>query len=113
MAPVKGKATLDGAPLTAGHVALHPQTIDPNVKVPLSAGQIDGSGNYEIFTGGKSGAPLGKYKIVVTPSMVPPPSGGAPPAGPPQKYMTDTQTPLSYEVVASPKDGQYDLQLSK
>lgn len=110
---VKGKATLGGAPLTAGHVALHPQTVDPNIKVPLSAGQIDGSGNYEIFTGGKPGAPLGKYKVVVTPSMVPMQGGGTPPEAPPQKYMSDTETPLSIEVVPSPSEGQYDLKLSK
>ena len=111
LAPVKGKVTLDGAPLTAGHVALHPEKGDPAVKAPLSAGTIDGSGNYEIFTGGKAGAPLTKYKVVVTPSMVPT-QGAAPPAID-QKYMTDKQTPLSYEVVASPTDGQYDLKLIK
>ena len=111
LSPVKGKVTLDGAPLTAGQVGLHPEKIDPAVKVPPSGGQIDANGNYEVFTGGKSGAPLGKYKVVVTPLMVPM-QGAAPPAiG--QKYMTDTQTPLSYEVVATPTDGQYDLKLAK
>jgi hypothetical protein len=112
LAPVKGKVTLDGAPLTAGHVALHPEKPDASSKVPLSAGVVDSSGNYEIFTGGKPGAPLMKYKVVVAPSMVPVQGGGGPPSVPP-KYMSEAGTPLSVEVVQTPKDGQYDLQLSK
>ena len=112
MAPVKGKATIDGAPLTAGQVALHPEAADPSVKVPLSAGTIDGNGNYEIFTGGKAGAPLGKYKVVVTPSMVPM-QGGTPPVQVNQKFRVPTDSPLSIEVVETPKEGQYDLQTTK
>jgi len=113
MAPVKGKATLDGAPLTAGHVVLHPEKVDPSAKVPPSAGTIDSSGNFEIFTGGKPGAPLGKYKVIVTPSMVPA-QGGTPAAAKiDQKYMVPNQTPLSIDVVDSPKEGQYDLKLGK
>jgi hypothetical protein len=108
MVPVKGKATLEGTPLTSGHVALHPQVVDPAVKVPLSAGTIDGSGNYEIFTGGKAGAPKGKYKVVVTPSMVPAQGGGGPPKLN-QKYMNDKDSPLEIEVVDGAK--QYDLDL--
>jgi hypothetical protein len=94
-------------------VALHPEKVDPGVQVPLSAGTIDGSGNYEIFTGGKTGAPLGKYKVVVTPSMVPMQGGGAPAAKIDQKYMVPNQTPLSIDVVQGAKEGQYDLKLGK
>ena len=112
MAPVKGKATIDGAPLTAGHVALHPEVVDPAVKVPPSNGQIDSNGNYEIFTDGKAGAPLGKYKVVVTPSMVPM-QGGTPPVQVNQRFRVPTDSPLSIEVVETPKEGQYDLQTTK
>jgi hypothetical protein len=113
MAPVKGKVVIDGAPLTTGQVALHPQTVDPAVKVPLSAGTIDGSGNFEIFTGGKAGAPLGKYKVVVTPSMVPMQGGGAPPVQVNQKFRLPADTTLSFEVTQAAKEGQYDLQVTK
>jgi hypothetical protein len=109
MLPVKGKATLDGAPLTSGQVSLYPETIDPAVKIPPSSGSIDSNGNFEIFTGGKSGAPAGKYKVGVTPLMVPTQGGGAPPSLP-QKYMNDKDTPLKIEVV---EGGKYDLVLEK
>jgi hypothetical protein len=113
LAPVKGKATIDGAPLTAGQVSLQAEAADPAAKIPPSSGTIDGNGNYEIFTGGKPGAPLGKYKVVVTPSMVPMQDGGTPSAQPNLKFRMSADTPLRIEVVESPKEGQYDLVTTK
>jgi hypothetical protein len=113
LAPVKGKAMIDGAPLTSGQVSLQAESADPAAKLPPSSGTIDGNGNYEIFTGGKPGAPLGKYKVVVTPSMVPMQGGGTPPAQPNLKFRMATDTPLRIEVVESPKEGQYDLATTK
>jgi hypothetical protein len=111
MGPVKGLVTIDGAPLPTGNVVLHPETPNPDVKA-MSAGQIKSDGSYEIFTGGKSGAPLGKYKVAVTPATVPGASGtAAPPLN--MKYANPGATPLTYEVVANGEVGRYDLKLSK
>jgi len=109
LAPVKGQATLDGTALTAGNVSLHPETIDTSTKTPPSSGQINSSGAYEIFTGGKPGAPLGKYKVVVTPAMVP----GQPPAAYDKKFMDEKATPLRLDVTANAAAGSYDLKLTK
>lgn len=98
--------------MTSGQVSLLPTKLDAAVKVPPSSGTVDSSGNYEIFTGGKPGAPLNSYKVVVTPSMVPMQGGGGP-AAINQKFMNDKDTPLQFEVVESPKEGQYDLQVTK
>src|SRR5438045_3467653 len=85
MAPVSGKVTMDSKPVTSGNVSLLPQSTDN--KAGLSAGQIGEDGSYTIFTAGKEGAPLGKYKVTVTPSMVPQSgAGGMPKATFNQKY---------------------------
>lgn len=118
---VAGKVTVDGKPLTAGMVSLIPDVgIDPPkvkskaVRAGSSSGQIDSDGTYKIYTGGKAGAPLGKYKVTVSPSMVPPPDAKtAPPASFNSKYSNAVETPLRIEVVANPKEGQYDLKLKK
>ena len=114
LAPVKGTVSVDGQPLTSGNVVLNPETVEPGATGTFSAGQVDANGNYEIFTGGKAGAPLKKYKVVVTPSTVPmdPAKAGANVAVNP-KYRNQSQTPLGFEVIATPAAGRYDLKLSK
>jgi hypothetical protein len=78
MAPVSGKVTVDGKPLTACQVVLVPDIGIPSVEnrkgdtTPgLSTGTIDSNGEYTIATAGTDGAPLGRYKVTVMPSMVP------------------------------------------
>ena len=113
LAPVKGKVTVDGKALTAGNVTLHPINLDKAAKAN-SAGQIDASGNFEIFTGGKPGAPLNKYKIQVTPAMVPAEGGKGGMSSPfDSKYRDEKKTTLEFEVVDSPSEGRYDLKLTK
>jgi hypothetical protein len=111
MAPVQGKITINGTPMTAGNVVF--QRADgtgDGAEGLLSAGQIDSSGNYTINTGGKSGAPLGKYKVAVTPSMVPTEGGAAAPAYD-TKYKTHGSSPLEVDVIESPEPGRYDFDL--
>lgn len=113
LGPVKGHVTLAGKPLTSGNVVLHPVTA-PVGKVLLTSGQIDADGNYEIFTGGKAGAPLGKYKVIVTPAMMPAEQGkGGMNTAFDKKYLDRTKTPFEFDVVANPEDGRYDLKLKK
>jgi len=66
--PVSGKVMLDGQPLAGGQVSYVPFDKDQATS-GMSAGQIDPSGGYVIYTGGKEGAPPGRYKVTVTPSM--------------------------------------------
>ena len=80
--------------------------------MPPSSGKIDSEGNYEVFTGGKPGAPLGKYKIKVSPDMTSATEKkGEPPYN--MKYFDHTKSGLSYEVIENAPAGRYDLKLSK
>jgi hypothetical protein len=123
MTPVSGKVTINGQSLTGGQVSLIPDIPHPNEEgakpsetqtAGLSAGQIGSDGTYKIFTAGKEGAPLGKYKVTVTPSMIP--SGDAktaPASGFNPKYSDARNTPLRIEVVANSEPSKYDLKLTK
>jgi hypothetical protein len=111
LAPVSGKVTVGDKPVTSGQVSL--VAVDANTSTDLSAGTIDANGEYKIFTGGSAGAPLGKYRITVTPNMVP--TAGDTKATPmpfDRKYGDAKATPLSFEVVTNPASGAYDLKLT-
>jgi hypothetical protein len=111
MAPVAGKVMLDNQPLGAGQVTLMPEA---QTKVGLSAGTIDADGSFKIFTAGKEGAPLGKYKVMVSPSMVPTgdtTKGGMAKPTFAAKYFDVRQTPLKIEVTEN--HGPYDLKVTK
>lgn len=109
--PVSGKVTLNGQPVASGQVSLLPLEEKPGAE--LSAGQIDSSGEYKIYTAGKEGAPLGQYKVTVTPSMMPMGGTKAPPRPFPAKYSDTKDTPLRIEVVSSPAPGAYDLKMTR
>jgi hypothetical protein len=119
LTPVSGKVTVDGQPLTSGQVTFVPDVARPtedrqdNVQTAgLSTGKIGSDGSYTIITNGKSGAPLGKYKVTVTPSMVPAPDAkGLPPTSFDRKKYSEEG--LKIEVVANPEPGRYDLKLTK
>jgi hypothetical protein len=112
LVPVSGKVTLGNQPVSGGQVTLIP---DKEGATPgLITGNIDSSGNYKILTNGKDGAPLGKYKVTVTPSMMPSmdPKKG-PPRPFPEIYGDPRKTTLSIEVVENPAPGAYDLKMQK
>lgn len=115
--PVSGKVTVDGQPLTVGQV-----TFTPDIAIPTddakkegpgvgpSSGTINSDGTYKLFTGGKEGAPAGKYRVTVTPSMVPAADAKAPPPlGFNRMYSDNRNSPLKVEVPTGP----YDLKLTK
>jgi len=124
--PVSGKATLKNAPLTAGMVTFVPDDAKGNKTKSNPSGKIGSDGTYTLTTEGKSGAPLGWYKVTVitdTPGMggpmtvdptpgKPAPLGGTS-AGPPidPKYKDSAKTPLTIEVVAAPAAGAYDVKI--
>jgi hypothetical protein len=113
LTPVAGKVTLNGQPVTAGQVSLF-SLAEGGKPAGLLVGKIDSSGGYKILTDNRDGAPLGKYRVTVTPSMVPAADGQKGPTNAiPQKYMDTQKSPLSIEVVEKPEAGRYDLKLSK
>jgi hypothetical protein len=118
MSPVSGKVTVDGQPVTSGQVTFIPDVVAKeasSTQTPgLSTGQIGSDGSYKISTAGKNGAPLGQYKVTVTPSMVPAADAKGPPSTPfNPKYADVGKSDLRIEVVANPPAGAYDLKLTK
>jgi hypothetical protein len=105
---LRGKAMVDGKPLTIGVIKLVPDKGNELKNIP--SGTIDGEGNYEIFFAEREGAPLGRYKVCVRfdkKEM----NGTPPPVH--MKYTDPTQTPISIEIVANPQPGAYDVNFSE
>jgi len=119
---VEGKATVNGAPLPGGMVTFNP--VDTKGKSAIGA---VADGVYKLTTDGKSGAPVGKYKVSYS---SPAPAGFAtgdpsslgsapPPAARPRenlvapKYEGIGTTDMIIEVVASPSPGTYDLKFTR
>jgi hypothetical protein len=119
LVPVSGKVTVGGQPVTSGQVSFVPVTEGEGVNAkaaPGSApasGQIEASGEYKLFTNGKEGAAPGKYKVTVTPSMMPTGGTKAPTAPFNAKFSDIKQTPLTKEVASGAAAGAYDLNLTK
>ncbi len=111
LTPVKGKVLVGEELLSGGNVTFVPTTIDEKSKVPASTGALDANGNYELVTGGQKGAPAGKYKVVVSPNMMPTAGSKGMPTMPfNAKYRDQKTTPLEIEV---PNSNGYDLKLTK
>jgi hypothetical protein len=105
---VKGKATVDGKPLTKGVIVFAPDK--DNALKTISKGEVDENGNYHLATAQKEGIPLGSYKVYVVFNVKN--MNGAPiPVH--AKYMDTEHTPLSVEVVENPQPGAYDLKFSE
>lgn len=111
LTPVKGKVTVDGAQLIAGQVTLVADP-PPATPLPTPAGKIGPDGSYQIFTGGKAGAPLGKFKVRVT-TLTMSPEPGKEPIAFDKKYSDPEASGLTFDVIASPESGRYDLKLTK
>jgi hypothetical protein len=110
--PVSGKVTVDGHPVTDGQVSFIP--FDKEQKAGgMCTGKIDVSGGYVLYTDGKDGAPPGRYKVTVTPSMVPTGGNKMPTMPFNIKYSEVAKTDLIVIVSATASPGSYDLKLSK
>jgi hypothetical protein len=104
--PVQGKVTLGGQPLAGGVVELIPLEGGPNL--PRPEGRIDAQGGYSLTTAGKGGAPVGRYRVVVTTS------------GEDKKqesqfnsvYSHPENSPLILPVTEAAAPGAYDLRLT-
>jgi len=113
-ASVKGKVLLDGKPLTKGSVRFVPDKAKGNTAGVEPTGVIGDTGEYELITNGKSGAPLGSYTVCVVSGEIPD-SGNptaVPKGGPAPRFAQPETSKLSVDVVASPAAGAYDLKVS-
>ncbi len=113
LAPVSGKVTVDGNPVTSGNVSLIPIDKSTESGGGFSAGEIDSSGGYVIHTAGKKGAPIGRYKATISASMIPTGDNKMPVTPFNMKYTNQSKTPLIVNVEANPAAGAYDLKLTK
>ena len=111
--PVKGRVTVDNAPVNQGNVTFYPDRSKGKGTLHQPMGILDAAGDYELFVpGGKKGAPPGWYKVVVYAVDDPQP-------GKPNKYLvnksyTDVDTTtLRIEVSANPEPGRYDFKLTR
>jgi hypothetical protein len=110
--PVSGKVTADGQPVSGGNVSF--LAFDKEQKTgAMIAGQIDSTGGYVLFTGGKEGAPPGRYKVTVSPSMMPTGDNKMPTMPFNTKFSDALKTPLVVTVSANAPPGTYDLKLTK
>jgi len=110
--PVSGTVTVGDKPASKGSVAFHPQQKDAGY---IPAGEIDEQGKYTLNTRGKTGAPPGTYKVVVSIQV---PSDPKDPYSLPKSqvdaiYTKAETTPLTVTVKESPAPGDYDLKLKK
>jgi hypothetical protein len=115
--PVTGQVTVGGQPLKSGTVTYHPDKEAGNTQPysDLPHGTVDENGKYTLATGGKPGAPAGKYKVTVASTV---PSNPKDPYSLP-KHLTDkanaevSTTSLTKEVKADAPAGHYDIPLTK
>jgi len=121
--PVSGHITLNGQPFIHETTAVlfKPDKSKGNNSALEPVGKADDDGIYSVTTNGRSGAPPGWYKVVVTAhdgkwfASTEKGHDRRPAVGSllPQKYGLASTTDLAVEVVADPVPGAYDLKLSK
>jgi hypothetical protein len=121
LAPVSGQITFNGTPAPAGQITFYP--VDGKRS---SSSAIDSNGNYKLTCYEPAdGALIGRHKVVVDATEVPPPApdfeaadGGAaiPPYKPPRRilppeYYSQATTPLEAEV--KDEDNVIDFAITK
>jgi hypothetical protein len=122
LVPVRGTVTLGGKPWSIGEVGFFPDAAKGNTIGKAAVGVIGVDGSYQLFTGGKAGAPPGWYKAVVWATKDPAAKGN--PFGPDGKrrkiewlidprYTDAETTPFTVEVVENPPPGHYELRVTK
>jgi len=124
LVPMEGKATVNGQSLPEGIITLF-QAEGKSLKSGNPTGSVGQDGSFKLMTGGKPGAPVGKFKVVLSPA--PPAStatGGAlvgdvakSSKGPEKhvnpKYESLERTDLIVDVVSPPPAGGYELKFTK
>lgn len=113
LVPVAGLVTVSGKAVPNGTLTFYPDAAKGNTTQHQPTGTLDAAGKFEVFvTGGRKGAPVGWYRVVVYAVDDPQP-------GKPNKYWVNQKytdrgtTPLLIEVIANPEPGRYDLKLDR
>ena len=114
--PVSGKVTVQKKPLTTGVVMFFPDASKGNTSKEGPIGTIGPDGSYKLTTGGRDGAPLGWYKVTVSPQPLPTAETAAQKTPPKvqavnSKYFMPTSSGILIEVTDPPKPGAYDIDL--
>jgi len=109
--PVRGTVTVAGKQLKSGSIAFWPDADKGNSSKFEAGSPIDENGNYELFTHGKVGAPLGAYKVTVSAQEPSDPKNpySRPKFLVPDAYRTKESTPLRIEVVNNPTPQAYEI----
>ena len=115
--PVTGKVVYQKKPMTTGTVTFTPDATKGNQSKEGAIGLIKEDGTYTLNTAGRDGAPLGWYKVTVSPMAPPgpdsPPAGTAPPKAArfDKKYEKAETSGISIEVKETAPPGAYDIEL--
>jgi hypothetical protein len=110
--PVSGTLSVSGKPLPFGVVTFQPDATKGNATRFSPLGTVR-DGKFELQTNGKSGAPVGWYRVTIAteiPGVSPPPGVTLPPI--PQAARNPETTPLKAEVTEKAAPGAYDLKLN-
>jgi len=113
--PVVGRVTLNGQPLTLGHVRFVADDKKGTTCRFEPGGEIDADGNFKMYTHKQEGVPPGWYKVAIT---------SVEPIDPHdvyaarkwfinQKYASEQTSELELEVVENPQPGAYDIDLKE
>lgn len=110
--PVSGAVKVDDKPVTGGTLAFAPDAGKGNTSLHTAAAEIDGSGNYTLFTAGKSGAVPGWYRVSVTEKEEVDSTKPEVKSKLNKKYSNSEKSGLSVQVVENAAAGAYDLKLT-
>ena len=111
-APVEGKVTMGGKPLTTGTAIFYPDAAWGNDSKEEPRGDIDGGGAYQVFTGARKGAAPGWYKVAVTAAdQIDPNNPYFTKWLVPERYIDPRTSKLEFEVGANPTPGAFDIEL--
>ena len=115
LAPVAGKVSVNGAPLTTGGVTFQPDAEKGNHTQHIPVGTLDTEGRYELMSATKKGAPLGWYKVAVSAQEpIDPKNPYALPKHLVNPKFSDAGTSgLTVEVVANAAPGAYEFEVVK
>jgi hypothetical protein len=113
LVPAKGKVLVGQVAPAGALVTFHPDDANGDAAGAVAMGKVRADGGYELVTGDRPGAAIGRYRVTVV-ALGPPGGAGAdqkPPLNP--RYGRLDQTDLVVEVVREPRPDQYDLHLAR